>query len=191
MISSQKVFQMKQNFARRETPLKKRSIAKFFSTYFILQTLPTSGGNEGETPQERMSKLYQEELSRLMQSQKRALQGASAPGAEGGKNDLPAALPGLFPGLAGGLFQRAQQSDLQRAMDVYQQEFSRIQQNAFAAAIRAQQNGNNKELDESRAKTETPNPPESPATSTGGGDINTKSPGGTRQESPLGKLSNI
>ena len=188
MISSQKVFQMKQNFARRETPLKKRSIAKFFSTYFILQTLPTSGGNEGETPQERMSKLYQEELSRLRQSQKRALQGASAPE---GKNDLPAALPGLFPGLAGGLFQRAQQSDLQRAMDVYQQEFSRIQQNAFAAAIRAQQNGNNKELDESRAKTETPNPPESPATSTGGGDINTKSPGGTRQESPLGKLSNI
>ena len=160
-----------------------------FSTYFILQTLPTSGGNEGETPQERMSKLYQEELSRLMQSQKRALQGASAP--PEGKNDLPAALPGLFPGLAGGLFQRAQQSDLQRAMDVYQQEFSRIQQNAFAAAIRAQQNGNNKELDESRAKTETPNPPESPATSTGGGDINTKSPGGTRQESPLGKLSNI
>ena len=161
-----------------------------------MQTLPS--GNEGETPQERMSKLYQEELSRLMQSQKRAaLQGAGGPvvpGSEGPKNpDMPPGLPGLFPGLAGGLFQRAQQSDLQRAMDVYQQEFSRIQQNAFAAAIRAQhQNGAGKEVadQDSRAKTETPNPPQSPATSTGG-DINTKSPGATRQESPLGKLSNI
>merc|ERR550532_1093074 len=161
------------------------------------QTLPS--GNEGETPQERMSKLYQEELSRLMQSQKRAaLQGAGAPVGPGsdankmgnGPPDLPPGLPGLFPGLAGGLFQRAQQSDLQRAMDVYQQEFSRIQQNAFAAAIRAQHQNGGKHQEavdqESRAKTETPNPPQSPATSTGG-DINTKSPGGTRQESPLGK----
>ena len=162
-----------------------------------MQTLPS--GNEGETPQERMSKLYQEELSRLMQSQKRAaLQGAGAPvpGSDANKMgngppDLPPGLPGLFPGLAGGLFQRAQQSDLQRAMDVYQQEFSRIQQNAFAAAIRAQhQNGKEVADQDSRAKTETPNPPQSPATSTGG-DINTKSPGATRQESPLGKLSNI
>ena len=89
----------------------------------------------------------------------------------------------LHPGLAGGLFQRAQQSDLQRAMDVYQQEFNRLQQNALAAAFRAQQNGAGTKLDqdEGRHKTETPNPPESPATSTG----DTKSPG-ARQESPLG-----
>ena len=81
-----------------------------------------------------MSKLYQEELSRLMQSQQRArLQGGDKPPPE-----LPG-LPGLFPGLAGGLFQRAQQSDLQRAMDVYQQEFNRLHQNALAAAFRAQQ----------------------------------------------------
>ena len=148
----------------------------------ISQTLPGSG-SEGETPQERMSKLYQEELSRLMQNQKRALLGSAGPGSSPDKPspaDLPAGLTGLFPGLAGGLFQRAQQSDLQRAMDVYQAEFSRIQQNAFAAAIRAQQNG--KETDENRAKTETPNPPESPATSIEA----TKSPGATRQESPLG-----
>ena len=152
-----------------------------------------------------MSKLYQEELQRLMQSQQRgkmlgnAAAAGAGLGAPGGENkagpggqlpELPG-LPGLFPGLTGGLFQRAQQSDLQRAMDVYQQEFSRIQQNAFAAAIRAQhQNGKEVADQDSRAKTETPNPPQSPATSTGG-DINTKSPGATRQESPLGKLSNI
>ena len=56
-----------------------------------------TNATEGETPQERMSKLYQEELSRLMQSQQRArLQGGGdkppiAP-------ELPG-LPGLFPGL--------------------------------------------------------------------------------------------
>ena len=114
-----------------------------------------------------------------MQSQQRArLQGD-----KGQQPELPAGLPGLFPGLAGGLFQRAQQSDLQRAMDVYQQEFNRLQQNALAAAFRAQQNGAGTKLDqdEGRHKTETPNPPESPATSTG----DTKSPG-ARQESPLG-----
>ena len=87
-----------------------------------------------------------------------------------------------FPGLTGGLFQRAQQSDLQRAMDVYQQELNRFQQNALAA-LRAQQNGSaGKEADENRQKTETPNPPESPVASTG----DTKSPG-ARQDSPLGK----
>ena len=122
-----------------------------------------------------MSKLYQEELSRLMQSQQRArLQGGDKPPPE-----LPG-LPGLFPGLAGGLFQRAQQSDLQRAMDVYQQEFNRLHQNALAAAFRAQQNGSKDE----DTKSETPNPPESPATSSG----DTKSPG-ARQESPIGKLN--
>merc|ERR550532_363634 len=63
------------------------------------QTLPS--GNEGETPQERMSKLYQEELSRLMQSQKRAaLQGAGAPVGPPVAPEIPG-LPGLFPGLAG------------------------------------------------------------------------------------------
>ena len=120
-----------------------------------------------------MSKLYQEELSRLMQSQQRArLQGGDKPPPE-----LPG-LPGLFPGLAGGLFQRAQQSDLQRAMDVYQQEFNRLHQNALAAAFRAQQNGGSKDED---TKSETPHPPESPAPSSG----DTKSPG-ARQESPIG-----
>jgi hypothetical protein len=94
---------------------------------------------------------------------------------------LPPGLPGLFPGIAGGLFQRAQQSDLQRAMDMYQQEFSRLHQNALAAAFRAQQNGT--KVDEDRQKMETPNPPASPATSTGD---NTKSPG-ARQDSPIGK----
>ena len=89
----------------------------------------------------------------------------------------------LFSGLAGGLFQRAQQSDLQRAMDVYQQEFNRLQQNALAAAFRAQQNGSSKDED---TKSETPNPPESPVTSSG----DTKSPG-ARQESPIGKFNSV
>ena len=131
-----------------------------------------------------MSKLYQEELTRLMQSQQRGRpQGGpgGAPGAGPGDKaagqlpELPG-LPGLFPGLTGGLFQRAQQSDLQRAMDVYHQELSRLQQNALAA-LRAQQNGKDDNT-ENRPKTETPNPPESPS--------DTKSPGATRQESPLG-----
>ena len=89
----------------------------------------------------------------------------------------------LLSGLAGGLFQRAQQSDLQRAMDVYQQEFNRLQQNALAAAFRAQQNGSSKDED---TKSETPNPPESPVTSSG----DTKSPG-ARQESPIGKFNPV
>lgn len=129
---------------------------------------------DGDSAQERMSKLYQEELSRLMQSQQRArLTGGDN---KGQLPELPG-LPGLFPGLTGGLFQRAQQSDLQRAMDVYHQELSRLQQNALAA-LRAQQNGKDTE---SGDKAETPNPPESPVASTG----DTKSPG-ARQESPLG-----
>ena len=43
-----------------------------------------------------MSKMYQEELQRLIQSQQRA----RLPGAADGKGPLPelAALPGLFPG---------------------------------------------------------------------------------------------
>ena len=125
--------------------------------------------------------MYQEELSRLIQSQQRArLPGSSD---KGQLPDLPG-LPGLFPGLTGGLFQRAQQSDLQRAMDVYQQELNRFQQNALAA-LRAQQNGKTEsEADANRQKTETPNPPESPATSVADG----KSP---RQESPLGKLYDL
>ena len=120
-----------------------------------------------------MSKLYQEELTKLMQSQQRARLGD-----KGQLPEIPG-LPGLFPGLTGGLFQRAQQSDLQRAMDAYHQELSRIQQSALAA-LRAQQNGGKDE--EGRNKSETPNPPESPANST-----DTKSPG-ARQESPIGNL---
>lgn len=111
-----------------------------------------------------------------MQSQQRArLQG----GDKGHLPELPPGLPGLFPGLTGSLFQRAQQSDLQRAMDVYHQELSRIQQSALAA-LRAQQNG--KDNDDGRNKADTPNPPESPVASSG----DTKSPG-ARQESPIGK----
>lgn len=162
--------------------------------------MATTNTTEGETPQERMSKLYQEELSRLMQSQQRArLQGGGGADKPPVAPELPG-LPGLFPGLgmftffknlfqnqiyiyflyhvAGGLFQRAQQSDLQRAMDVYQQEFNRLHQNALAAAFRAQQNGGSKDED---TKSETPHPPESPAPSSG----DTKSPG-ARQESPIG-----
>ena len=140
-----------------------------------------------------MSKLYQEELQRLMQSQQRgkmlgnAAAAGAGLGAPGGENkagpggqlpELPG-LPGLFPGLTGGLFQRAQQSDLQRAMDVYHQELQRLQQNALAA-LRAQQNGKDENA-ENRPKTETPGPPESPS-------ADTKSPGAARQESPLGNF---
>ena len=140
-----------------------------------------------------MSKLYQEELQRLMQSQQRGKMlgnaagvGAGAPGENkigvGGQLPELPGLPGLFPGLTGGLFQRAQQSDLQRAMDVYHQELQRLQQNALAA-LRAQQNGKDDNT-ENRPKTETPNPPESPS-------ADTKSPGAARQESPLGNLPSI
>lgn len=67
--------------------------------------------------------------------------------------DLSAAGLPFFPaGLAGSLFQRTgagsvpQQSELQRAMDIYHQEFSRLQQNALAAALKAQ-NGTSKGAD--------------------------------------------
>ena len=73
--------------------------------YYLLQTLPTGtgpgsvGAADGETPQERMSKLYQEELSRLMQSQQRArLQGGGGADKPPVAPELPG-LPGLFPGL--------------------------------------------------------------------------------------------
>ena len=130
-----------------------------------------------------MSKLYQEELQKLMQSQQRGkLAGAAGLGDQkpGQLPELPGlpGLPGLFPGLTGGLFQRAQQSDLQRAMDVYHQELQRLQQNALAT-LRAQQNGKD-ENNETRPKAETPNPPESPS--------DTKSPGAQRQDSPIGNL---
>ena len=75
--------------------------------YYLLQTLPTGtgpgsvGAADGETPQERMSKLYQEELSRLMQSQQRARLQASDKAAN--PPELPG-LPGLFPGKAFSLF---------------------------------------------------------------------------------------
>ncbi len=145
-------------------------------------------GEGGDSPQDRMAKLYQEELSKLMQSQQRArLQGSGDK--PGSQPDLPG-LPGLFPGLAGGLFQRAQQSDLQRAMDMYQQEFNRLHQNALAAAFKAQQNGGlaasgtGKDADGDKMKPGTPNPNDSPSASPS----DLKSPGGPgRQESPLGK----
>merc|ERR1719412_2607079 len=59
---------------------------------------------------------------------------------------LPAGLNPFLPGLAGGLFGQkglgtspTQPSELQRAMDIYHQEFSRLQQRALAEALR--QNG--------------------------------------------------
>ena len=68
-------------------------------------------------------------------------------------------------------------------MDVYQQEFNRLHQNALMSAFRSQQNGSKDE----DTKSETPHPPESPAPSSGG---DTKSPG-ARQESPIGKCKGI
>ena len=144
---------------------------------------PDGSNNEGESTQERMSKIYQEELQRLMQSQQRSklLGNAGGAGDQNKAGQLPElpglpGLPGLFPGLTGGLFQRAQQSDLQRAMDVYHQELQRLQQNALSA-LRAQQNGKDDNA-ENRPKTETPGPPDSPS--------DAKSPGAARQESPIG-----
>ncbi len=140
-------------------------------------------GADPDSPQDRMAKLYQEELSKLMQSQQRArLQSGDSSQKQ---PDLPG-LPGLFPGLAaGGLFQKAQQSaDLQRAMDMYQQEFNRLHQNALAAAFKAQQQngaGLPGKADEAD-KAKSPNPPESP-------DLKSPGPPGSsgRQGSPVGK----
>ena len=99
----------------------------------------------------QMSKLYQDELAKIMQQQQKALAAAS-PGGAG-----PAA---LFPGL-GSLFGRPDLgpeggappagapgppgSELQRAMDIYHQELNRLQQNALAAAFKSAQNGKDQE----------------------------------------------
>ena len=106
--------------------------------------LHDEASNPEETPQERMSKIYQEELARIMQGQK--------PPSTGGSS--------LFPGL-GSLFGRSPTSgggqqgpppppaaDLQRAMEIYQQELGRLQQNALAAAFRAQSNGSKDEKED-------------------------------------------
>lgn len=100
-----------------------------------------------ENPHERMSKIYQEELARIMQGQRNRLSDHH------GKPDLPGLPPGLFPGLgaAAGLFPRGGHPDLQRAMDIYQQELSRLQQSALAAAIRAQ-NGKEDEIKEEQSR---------------------------------------
>ncbi len=96
---------------------------------------------DGGLPGDQMSKIYQEELAKIMQQQQKNL-GGGGPGS------------GLFPSL-GGLFGRGPAeagsggpppplppaNELQRAMDIYQQELSRLQQNALAAAFRSAQNG--------------------------------------------------
>ena len=92
----------------------------------------------------QMSKLYQDELAKIMQQQQKAL--AASPGAASG----------LFPGL-GSLFGRPEGppeggggappgapppgQELQRAMDIYHQELARLQQGALAAAFKSAQNG--------------------------------------------------
>jgi len=113
-----------------------------------------------------MSKLYQEELARIMRHRGLPplplppglpLPPSSAPldsikiGDTISTNSnlppgLPAGLNPFLPGLAGGLFGQkglgtspTQPSELQRAMDIYHQEFSRLQQRALADALR--QNG--------------------------------------------------
>ena len=143
---------------------------------------PTSspGGGIGSSddannlnPQERMSKLYQEELARIMRQRGLPplplppglpLPPSSAPldsiksaDTTSTNSTLPPGLPpGLgpfLPGFAGGLFGQKglgtspnQQSDLQRAMDIYHQEFSRLQQRALAEALRAQNGGTPKDF---------------------------------------------
>ena len=113
---------------------------------------PPSMGDDSMNPQERMSKVYQEELAKIMRS--KGLPGLPPgfpppPGMDAAS--LSAGLPFFPGGLAGSLFQRSgsgagSQSDLQRAMDIYHQEFSRLQQNALAAALKAQ-NGTSKGAD--------------------------------------------
>ncbi len=98
-----------------------------------------------------MSKIYQEELSRIMQQQQqRAHLPATSPPKLGDLSSPanPGALPALFPGLGGFFGGRGgpQGAELQRAMDLYHQELGRLQQSALAAALRAQQqNGKDEE----------------------------------------------
>ena len=126
-------------------------------------------------PQERMSKLYQEELARIMRHRGLPplplppglpLPPTSTPLDSIKSGDtttttnstlppgLPAGLNPFLPGLAGGLFGQkglgtvptSQPSELQRAMDIYHQEFSRLQQRALAEALRAQNGGTPKDF---------------------------------------------
>ena len=147
----------------------------------LLQSPKTSpGGGIGSSddtnnlnPQERMSKLYQEELARIMRQRglpplplppglplpptSTPLDNDKSADATSTNTNLPPGLPAglnpFLPGLAGGLFGQkglgtspTQQSDLQRAMDIYHQEFSRLQQRALAEALRAQNGGTPKDF---------------------------------------------
>ena len=147
-----------------------------------LSQSPTSspGGGIGASddnlnPQERMSKLYQEELARIMRHRglpplplppglplpptSSSLDSVKSVADTISTNStlppgLPAGLSPFLPGLAGGLFGQkglgttapSQPSELQRAMDIYHQEFSRLQQRALADALRAQNGGTPKDF---------------------------------------------
>ena len=130
--------------------------------------IPTEEAN----PQERMSKIYQEELARIMRQRglpplplppglpstpiSAQLDSVKSVDTASTTSSLPPGLPAglpFLPGLAGGLFGQKglgtnpnQQSDLQRAMDIYHQEFSRLQQRALAEALRAQNGGTPKDF---------------------------------------------
>ena len=117
-----------------------------------------------------MSKLYQEELAKIMQQNNNnnsnggannrpgspkmpqpppGLAGLPGLGGEGGGLPPPGLPPaGLFPGL----LQGRSPVEIQRAMDIYQQEFSRLQQNALAAALKAQ-NGKEEGREDEREKS--------------------------------------
>jgi hypothetical protein len=104
---------------------------------FLPSDTPTDASSQ-------MSKLYQEELAKIMQQQQKAMSGGAGGlfpglgslfgrgGGGGVDNALPPPPPMPLPGAT---------SELQRAMDIYQQELGRLQQNALATAFRTAQNG--------------------------------------------------
>jgi len=115
-------------------------IKKGKSSKYLLHCKQASG----ETQQERMSRIYQEELARIMQAQKSVAVTAGKDGITdtiAGGGSVPPNMPaGLFPGLFG-RSTGPPPNELQRAVDIYQQELAKLQQNAIAAALAAQKGG--------------------------------------------------
>ena len=120
-----------------------------------------------ESTQEKMSKIYHEELNRIMQQQQQQQQqpqmrGNPFKGGSIGSSSHPMGDLGLFPGLlqrgAGNAATPGSPNEFARAMDIYQQELSRIQQNALVVAFRAQsKDGEGSETgDDLKRKSETP-----------------------------------